>query len=263
MKRKVLSLLGVVAIVAAVLSGCGSSGSSGDSGSGSGSGSQKTLTVLAASSLTETFDRLAKRFESEHKGVKVKLVYDSSATLAQMAEQGAPGDVLATADKMTMDDALAKKGTSTTPMEFATNVVTLAVPSANPQHIASFADLQRNGVDYVVCVKTAPCGAASAALLASNKITHKPVSEEVDVKSVLTKVESDEADAGMVYRTDVTAAGAKVKGVKVPGAAANPNTYWVAVTSNAEAASLAKDWIKLIMSSAGQQVLADAGFGKP
>ncbi len=256
--RRVPVVLVILTTVAAVLSGCGSSGSSGGTGT-----SQKTLTVLAASSLTETFDQLATAFESQHKGVSVKLVYDSSATLAQMAEQGAPGDVLATADKLTMDDAVAKKGTSGTPAEFATNVVALVVPSANPKQIASFADLQQSSVDYVVCVKTAPCGAASVALLTSNKITHKPVSEEVDVKSVLTKVESNEADAGMVYQTDVTAAGTKVKGFEVPGAAANPNTYWVSVTSNARAGSLARDWIKLMTSAQGERVLTTAGFGKP
>ena len=259
MNGKTLSLLVILAIGAAVLAGCGSSASSG----GSTTNHQKTLTVLAASSLTETFDQLAKTFESQHAGVKVKLVLDSSATLAQMAEQGAPGDVLATADKLTMDDAVAKKGTSGTPAQFATNVVALAVPSANPRQITSFADLQKSSVDYLVCVKTAPCGAASAALLTSNKITHKPVSEEVDVKSVLTKVETNEADAGLVYQTDVTAAGSKVKGFTVPGAATNPNTYWVSVTGNARSGTLAKDWVKLLMSTQGQQVLTDAGFGKP
>ncbi|MGI9157645.1 MAG: molybdate ABC transporter substrate-binding protein [Marmoricola sp.] len=250
-------MLGAVGLAAATLTGCGTCPQCGDISD------KQTLTVLAASSLTETFDQLATTFESQHKGVTVKLVYDSSATLAQMAEQDAPGDVLATADKLTMDDAEAKKGTGSTPEEFATNVVKLAVPSTNPKKIASFADLQKSPVDYVVCVKTAPCGAASKALLAQNKITHKPVSEEVDVKSVLAKVESNDADAGLVYQTDVTAAGAKVKGFTVPGASANPNTYWVALTSNARSTSLAKSWITLMMSADGQKVLTDAGFGKP
>lgn len=255
--HKIVSLLGATVLAAAALSGCGSS-------SGSGGGDKdRSLTVLAASSLTETFDQLAKQFESEHKGVTVKLVYDSSATLAGMAENGAPGDVLATADKKTMDDAEAKKGTGSSPEEFATNVVMLAVPSANPAKIGSFADLQKDGVDYVVCVKTAPCGAASDALLQSNKVSRKPVSEEVDVKSVLAKVLADDADAGMVYRTDVTASGGKVKGIEVPGASDNPNTYWVAVTNNAKADGLAKDWIELMMSDDGQKVLSDAGFGNP
>jgi molybdate transport system substrate-binding protein len=254
--KKVRSLL-TVAVLSVTLAGCGSGPA------GSGAAPRRTLTVLAASSLTETFDRLAKTFEHAHEGVTVKLVYDSSATLAGMAEQGAPGDVLATADRKTMDDARARGGTASDPQQFATNVVELAVPAANPAGIARFTDLQKSGVKYVVCVTTAPCGAAAAALLTSNGITHKPVSEEVDVKSVLAKVESGDADAGLVYKTDVTAAGDKVRGFEVPGAAGSPNTYWVATTSNATQAGLARDWVTLLTSATGAKVLTDAGFGVP
>ena len=162
-----------------------------------------------------------------------------------------------------MDDAKAKGGTSSEPEQFATNVVQLAVPADNPAGIKSFEDLQKDSVKYVVCVTTAPCGAASAALLKSNSISHQPVSEEVDVKSVLAKVEAGEADAGMVYQTDVTAAGDKVTGVDVPGAADSPNRYFVAVTKNVEEEGLAKDWIELMLYSDGQKVLTDAGFGSP
>jgi molybdate transport system substrate-binding protein len=260
MKKQLLSLF-TVAALAVTLAGCGSSSPSGSSTPKATV--QRTLTVLAASSLTETFTELAKTFESQHKGVTVKLVFDSSATLAGMAEQGAPGDVLATADQKTMEEANSKNGIGSTPQQFATNVVMLAVPSANPAGISSFGDLQKSSVKYVVCVPTAPCGAAAAALLKSNKITHKPVSEEVDVKSVLAKVVASDADAGMVYRTDVTAAGGKVKGIAVPGAAESPNTYWVATTSNAQQKQLAKDWITLMGSTSGMKVLMDAGFGMP
>lgn len=258
MKKQIVSLLCATTAVALLTSACGSSG--GASGSDTKSG---TLTVLAASSLTETFDTLAKTYEADHPGVKVKLVYDSSATLATMAEQGAPGDVLATADQKTMDEAQAKKGVRGTPAQFASNVVELAVPADNPGQISSFADLQKSTVKYVVCVKTAPCGAAGEKVLAGNKITHAPVSEEVDVKSVLAKVTGNEADAGLVYKTDVIAAGTAVTGFAVPGADASPNTYWVTVTHDAKRSPLAKAWIDLMQSGAGQAVFADAGFGKP
>lgn len=243
-------------LAASGLAACGS-----DGGSSSSAGGADTLTVLAASSLTETFDQLKKSFESEHPGVTVKLVYDSSATLAEQAEQGAPGDVLATADKTTMDDAESKGGTGTEPEQFASNVVTLAVPTANPAKITTFADIERSGVKYVTCVTTAPCGAATEKLLKSNDVRAKPVSQEVDVKSVLAKITENEADAGFVYRTDVTAAGDAVKGFTVPGASADPNTYWVVETSNVKAKNLAKDWIELMQSSAGQKVFKTAGFG--
>jgi molybdate transport system substrate-binding protein len=258
--KKIVSLL-VVTAVALTLAGCGVS--FGSDKATSKSGRSRTLTVLAASSLTGTFDELAKAYEKKHPDVTVKLVYDSSATLAQQAEQGAPGDVLATADKTTMDAAKAANGTRGKPHEFATNVLTLAVPAANPGHVTSFADLTKPSVTYVVCVATAPCGAAAAALLKQNQVTTKPASEEVDVKSVLAKVTGNEADAGLVYRTDVIAAGKAVKGFAVPGAAANPNTYWVSVTSNRKVPQLAKDWITLIGSATGQKLLTEAGFGKP
>ncbi len=254
------TLIRSVVVAVTVLGTTGLAACGSDSGSSSSGGSD-TLTVLAASSLTGTFDQLKKSFESEHKGVTVKLVYDSSATLAEQAEQGAPGDVLATADKMTMDDAKSKGGTGTDPEQFASNVVTLAVPSANPAKIAKFSDIEKSGVKYVTCVTTAPCGAAAEKLLKSNAVSAKPVSQEVDVKSVLAKITENEADAGFVYQTDVTAAGDAVEGFTVPGAAADPNTYWVAETSNVRAKGLAEDWITLMQSSAGQRVFKTAGFG--
>jgi molybdate transport system substrate-binding protein len=254
-----LVALALAAALALVASGCGNSDSD------SAVPRKRTLTVLAASSLTGTFTDLASQFEAAHDGVKVKLVFGSSATLAQQTIEHAPGDVLATADQKTMDDAVTGGGVEGEPSQFATNVVVVAVPKGNPAHITAFADLERSGVDYLTCVPTAPCGAAAEALLAKAGISHKPVSQEVDVKSVLAKVEADEADAGLVYQTDVTASGGKVTGIEVPGAAASPNTYWMAVTAKAHEASdagdLAVQWIEFLTSSEGQAVLKAAGFG--
>lgn len=248
MNRVVAALTGL-GILAAGLTGCGANTS------------PSTLTVLAASSLTEVYTTLAATYEKEHPGVSVRLVFDSSATLAQMAQQHAPGDVLATADQRTMDAAVADKGVNGTATQFATNVMVLAVPAANPAHIESIADLGR--ANFVICVPTAPCGAAAATLLKSNHTSADPVSEEVDVKSVLAKVAAGEADAGLVYATDAKAAGKAVTSMAIPGADQNPNTYWVAVTAAAKDQRLAEDWITLLTSSAGRQALLNAGFGTP
>ena len=221
----------------------------------------RTLTVLAASSLTVPFTDLSAQFEAEHPGVEVKLVLDSSATLAQQAIEGAPGDVLATADERTMRQAEAGDGIDGEPTRFATNVLVLAVPKDNPAHVSALADLDRDGVDYLTCVPSAPCGAAAVAVLESGGITREPVSQEVDVKSVLGKVEEDEADAGLVYRSDVTAAAGTVIGIEVPGAAEQPNTYWVAVTAAARAGDLARDWVRFLTGDEAQAVLRAAGFG--
>ena len=112
--------------------------------------------------------------------------------------------------------------------------------------VRSFADLDDPGVDYLTCVATAPCGAAARALLGQDGIQRRPVSEEVDVKAVVTKVAAGEADAGLVYRTDVVASRGKVVGVDIPGAEASPNTYWAAVTADARDGRLAASWIRFI-----------------
>ena len=257
--RTAALVLSLVATLA--LAGCGSGGS--DSGSG-GSGTETgTLTVLGAASLTETFTTLAQDFEADHPGVKVKLSFDSSATLAEQVTQGAPADVLATADEATMQTVVDAKAAHGAPRVFATNHLQMVVPPGNPAGITKFSDLDKPGVKYVVCVDTAPCGKLAVTVLAAAGITAKPVSEEVDVKAVLSKVELDEADAGLVYATDAVAGGDKVKAVDVPTSNENLTRYPIAALSGAEKPQLAQDWVDLVTGARGRQVLADAGFGKP
>jgi molybdate transport system substrate-binding protein len=220
-----------------------------------------TITVLAASSLTGTFTELGKQFERDHPGVTVKFAFDSSATLAQQATQGASADVLATADQSTMDSA--QSAQASTPETFATNVMVLVTPADNPAGIEKFADLDRSSVKYVMCVPTAPCGIVGQALLEQDHITGEPVSQEVDVKSVLAKVTEGEADAGLVYTTDATAAGDQVRTVRIPGAAQQITTYPIVALSQSEHADLAQQFVDLVTGSTGQQVLQKAGFGAP
>jgi molybdate transport system substrate-binding protein len=251
---KKLGIIALALCLPVLAAGCGANAKA--------SAKDKTLIVLAAASLTGTFTQLAGQFEGEHPGVHVKLVFDSSATLAQQAIQHAPGDVLATADRKTMDQAASAGGLAGgTPTQFATNVIELAVPADNPAGIHTLGDLDQRGVTFLTCVPTAPCGSAAAALLEQDGVTRSPASEEVDVKSVITKVAAGEADAGLVYRTDVVAAGSKVNGIEVPGAADSPNTYWLAVTADASDRSLAAAWVTFVTSTKGQAVLRAAGFG--
>lgn len=221
---------------------------------------EPTLTILAAASLTEPFSTLVDAFEVEHPGVRVSLVFESSATLAQMAIERAPGDVLATADRRTMDHAESEGGTSAGATRFAGNVLVLAVPAANPAGIETLRDLGRPGVDYLTCVTTAPCGAAARDLLSGAGITRSPASQEVDVRAVLGKVMTGEADAGLVYRTDAISATGEVQGIAIPGADDRPNTYWVAPTANVGDSELAQAWIDLLTGPAGRTALARAGF---
>lgn len=248
----------LVLTLAASLAGCGS-GSSGSTGGDD----DRTLVVLAAASLTDTFTALASDFESDRPGVRVRLAFDSSATLAEQVNQGAPADVLATADETTMQSVVDEGGAKGTPRVFATNHLQLVVPRTNPAGIKELADIAEPGVRYVVCVDTAPCGKLARTVLEQADITAPAASEEVDVKAVLSKVVLDEADAGLVYATDAVAAEDDVTAVDIPASTQNRTTYPVAALSGAEQPDLAQEFVDLVLSSEGQQVLSAAGFQRP
>ena len=241
--------------LAFLLVACGADGSA-----DGGAGGTRTLDVLAASSLTEPFDSLARSFEEDHPGVEVRLVLESSTTLATQVGEGAPADVLATADAASMQRVL-DAGDAAEADVFATNELVLVVPAGNPAAIGSVADLDDADVAFVACVETAPCGALTKELLEDNDVANEPSSLEVDVKAVLAKVTSGEADAGLVYASDAQAAGADVRMFPVPGSEEARNSYLVTVVDQADEPDLARDWADLVLSTEGQDVLAEAGFG--
>lgn len=231
---------------------------------GCGNGSEeRTLEVLAAASLTETFTELAARFEEDHPGVTVRLVFDSSATLAEQVDQGAPADVLATADERTMRAVVDAGNTRDEPALFASNRLVLVTPADNPAGIGSVADLDDPGVSYVVCVPAAPCGTVARTVLDASGVTAPAASEEVDVKAVLAKVTLDEADAGLVYASDAVAAGDQVATVGIPAAEDAVTRYPVTALADADDPALADEWVDLVLSDEGQGVLRTAGFGAP
>ncbi|GAB7005175.1 molybdate ABC transporter substrate-binding protein [Nocardioides sp. AN3] len=250
---KKLALLPLLALVVP-LAACGSSDNS------SGGSDHETLTVLAASSLTKTFTELGRKFESAHPGTTVKLSFGGSSDLVEQITSGAPADVFASADAKNMDKL---GGDAENRRNFASNVLEIAVPPGNPATITGFADLAKPGVKLVVCAPAVPCGAATAAVAAKAGVTLKPVSEEQSVTDVLGKVTSGEADAGVVYVTDVKAAGDKVEGVAFPESSSVVNTYPIATVKDSKHAKLAREFLDLVVGADGQQVLADAGFGKP
>jgi molybdate transport system substrate-binding protein len=256
-RRRTTALLAAL-LAAGSLAGCGESGSADGSGPGTG-----TLTVLAAASLTETFTALADDFEADHPGVSVRLAFDSSATLAEQVVQGAPADVLATADEASMQTVADAGGTAAKPRLFATNHLQLVVPRDNPAAIEQLSDLDKKRADFVVCVRTAPCGKLARAVLAGSGIGAQPASEEVDVKAVLSKVSMDEADAGLVYATDAVAAADKVEAIDLPRGGDNLTSYPVAALEESGKPTLAQQFVELVLSARGRQVLADAGFDRP
>ncbi len=255
--------LAVVGAAGLLLAGCGSSGSSGGTPSSASGSATGTLTVLAAASLTETFNALGRQFESAHPGTTVRFSYGGSSQLAAQIVQGSPADVFAAASATTMKTVTDAKLTAAAPTTFAKNVLEIATPPGNPKGIKTFADLAKPGVKVVVCAPAVPCGAAEQTIEKATGTKLSPVSQETDVKSVLTKVETGDADAGLVYVTDVRSAGDKVVGVQFPEASKATTTYPIAVLKNAPQAALAQQFTALVTGPEGQQALQQAGFGAP
>jgi molybdate transport system substrate-binding protein len=266
--RKPFAALLVAAALAAGMAGCGSGTPAGTAGSGPASAGETTklsgtVTVYAAASLKATFTKLASEFEAANPGTKVALSFAGSSDLVTQITQGAPADVFASADTKNMAKLSDAKLLDGTARNFATNVLTIAVPPSNPASIGSFADLAKAGVKVVVCASQVPCGSAAQTIEKATGTTLKPVSEESSVTDVLGKVASGEADAGLVYVTDVKGAGGKVKGITFPESDKAVNTYPIGTVGTSKNKDLAAAFIALVTGSEGKKVLGDAGFGTP
>jgi len=221
------------------------------------------LTVSAAASLTETFNRIKQEFTALHPDVSVNISYAGSDSLAAQINAGAPVDVFAAASTTTMNTVVSAGNIDGTPTRFATNSLEIAVPPDNPAGISGLSDLVKDGVKLAVCAPTVPCGAASTTVFRTAGLTPTPVSLETDVKSVLTKVETGEVDAGLVYRTDVHAAGSGVRGITFPEASSAVTDYPIGVVRDAPNGTAARAFVDYVLSDRGRAALSDAGFGAP
>ncbi|MFW5469238.1 molybdate ABC transporter substrate-binding protein [Knoellia sp. CPCC 206435] len=224
---------------------------------------ERTLTVFAAASLQESFEAIGAAFERSHPGVTVRFGFGGSSGLVAQLADGAPADVLATANAATMDRAAAEGLVPDVPTRFATNRLQIVVPRDNPAGVGSLADLANPGTAVVLCAPAVPCGAAGVAVERAAGIDIRPVSEEQSVTDVLGKVRSGEADAGLVYVTDVRAAGGEVTGLDFPQAAEAVNTYPIAALEDATDEGLAGEFVAAVVGAEGQRVLRSAGFAAP
>lgn len=224
-------------------------------------GEDATVQVLAAASLTEAFTVLAEAYEADHEGVEVELLLGSSTDLAGTVADGAPGDVLATADETSMQLAVDAGATAEEPVVFAENQLVIVTAPDNPEGVQSLADLA--DVTWVRCADDVPCGRVALGVLDGAGVTAEPVSLEVDVKAALEKVSSGEADAGLVYASDAMTAGAEVETVPIEGAAEFPAVYYVAPLTQSAGGDLAADWIELVTGDAGRAALEASGFSAP
>jgi molybdate transport system substrate-binding protein len=269
MRRSVVSLTAPAILAAAglLLTGCDASTTRASSTlpSASSSGAPAvsgTVNVFAAASLEGTFTKLSAQFEAAHPGTRVVLNFGPSSGLATQIAAGAPADVFASASTKNMDQVI-KAGAAASPTDFASNVMEIAVPPDNPANVTQLSDLAKAAVKVALCQKAVPCGVTAAKVLTNASLTVTPVTQEVDVRAVLTKVSLGEVDAGVVYVTDVLAAGAKVKGIVIPADVNASTTYPIATLTKAPNKAAAQVFADYVLSADGASVLTSAGFAKP
>jgi molybdate transport system substrate-binding protein len=244
----------LAAILAALLTACGNSGSP------STTALSGTASVFAAASLTDSFKALGTAFQTSHSGTSVQFNFAGTPTLVTQIEQGASADVFASADKTNMDKLTADGFTTGTSKVFAHNKLEIVVAAGNPKGITGLADLAKPGVIYITEGATVPAGKYALQILASAGVTVTPKSLETDVKSVVSKIELGEADAGIVYVTDVKAAGSKVTGVPIPDSVNVIATYPIVAVKGTRNSALANAFIAYVLSADGQATLQSFGF---
>ena len=250
--RRVIVAIGVALLA---LTGCG--------GGDNARQPEGTVTVFAAASLTDVFTDLGHQLETLRPGLHVRFTFAGSSALAAQITGGAPADVFASADEAQMGHVTGAHLTRGAPVDFASNVLEIAVPKGNPGHVTGLADFARPELTLAVCAPEVPCGVAAQRVFAAAGITPHPDSQEEDVRAALTKVRLGEVDAALVYATDVRAGGSAVEGIAVPDADQAVNKYPICVLKAAPNPVAARAFVDLVQSDAGQQALADAGFQTP
>ena len=239
-----------------LLAGCG------DDTTTSG-GSERSVTVFAAASLSDAFAELAIDFESAHPGVDVQLSLAASSSLRQQILEGAPADVFASADAANMDSVSAAGALADEPRSFAGNRLQIAVPRGNPGGVTGLVSFADADLLIGLCAEEAPCGALAREALRAAAVVPSLDTNEPDVRALLTKIGAGELDAGIVYRTDVAAAAGLVDGIDIPGEHNVDTRYPIAVVAGAPHPVAAAAFVELVLSPGGRTVLAAHGFQAP
>lgn len=219
-----------------------------------------TIAVFAAASLTSAFQALASAFEKSHARVKVQLNFAGSSTLVQQIQEGAPADVFAAADEATMRKLVESGAVAGEPVIFARNTLQIAVAPHNPKQIAGLADLMKSGLVIALCGPSVPCGLYATEAFTKAGLSVPVASQEPDVKAVMNKVVMGEVDAGVVYVTDIRAAGDKVEGVSIPEASNVVARYSIATLKSAPNPAAGKEFVAFVLSPEGQRMIATFGF---
>ena len=251
MKRALVALAALAVLIATVQPAAAQQEPSGE------------ITVFAAASLTESFDAMAKQFQKKYPDVDVRFNYDASSNLATQINQGAPADVFASADADNLQKTIDAGTVTPPPVVFAKNRLEIAVEKGNPKKIKSLADLQKSGLVVVLCADQVPCGKYAAQSLAMAGVTINPSSKEENAKATLSKVSIGEADASIVYVTDVKASKGTTSGVKIADKQNVIATYPMGVVKDSQNATAAKAWVQYVTSKDGQKTLRKFGFLPP
>ena len=258
MLRPRIRLAAVLAVAALVLAACG--GGDDDSGGSSGAASAGELKVFAAASLTAAFTRIGEQYAAANGGDKVTFNFAGSQALATQIQQGAPADVFASADLANMDKV---RDLVATPQNFASNRLAIVVEQGNPKGVRALDSLAASDLKVVLAAGGVPAGRYAKQVLDRAGVKVTPVSQEDNVKAVVAKVSLGEADAGIVYVTDVAAGGARVEGVDIPREQNVVATYPIATVKAGKAQDAAQAFMDLVLSGQGHQVLHRYGFLPP
>jgi molybdate transport system substrate-binding protein len=222
-----------------------------------------SVTVFAGSSLTDAFKKVGDQLKAKNPGTDYVFNFGSSSTLATQITSGAPADVFASADDVNMQMVVDAKLNDGAPTVLVGNRLQIAVATGNPKQIGGLADLAKPGLIVVLAGPTVPAGRYALEALQKAGVTVRPASQEVDVRAVLNKVALGEADAGIVYVTDVKSAGTRVTGVEIPEQHQVIARYPIAVVKESKTARLAKAYVDYLLSDEGQRLLAEFGFSRP
>lgn len=266
--RKILILATSAVLLLAACSDSNDDGTTGTTGAGGGSGgAEAELTVSAASSLTEAFGKIGNAFEAANPGTTVTFNFGPSDGLAGQINEGAPVDVFASASPTWMDSVQDDGPGVTDRADFAQNRLAIIVPADNPAGIENLDDLTEDGVQLVIAAEGVPAGDYAREIFQNAGISKAAlanvVSNEEDVKAVITKVMSGEADAGIGYVTDVTPdVSDEVTPIPIPDEVNVIATYPIAVVNGSQEADLAQGFVEYVLGD-GQQTLAEYGFLPP
>jgi len=256
--RGLLSML----LLSGLAIGCGRNGS--PNAAEIEPGLSGSVTVAAAASLTEAFEQIGEEFTAANPAARVQFNFDASTTLSQQVIDGAPADALASADEANMTKVVDAGKVEAEPVIIATNSLMIVVKPGNPFGVRALEDLKR--VDVVsLCGRTVPCGRLAQESLgkAGVSIPAETITRGQNAKTTIAAVGEGDADAGVVYATDVQAAGVAVEGIAIPTEHNSVATYPMAVLTDASNPALSRTFVDFVLGERGQAILRAAGYSPP